>query len=731
MNSHLIPSLLLPVLLTLLPLGSKAQVCDGTLLGNLVEGGDFGSGPPTILPGDPLLATGYTYESNPPPEDGFYTIASTTDFGNPLFCWTASGDNSSDPNGYMMVVNASFEPGIFFEQEVDVCDGIAYEFSVDLLNLMRVECPDAIRPDVEFLVDGEIVYVSGELPQDESWHTYRTRIEVAPGTASIAIALRNSAPGGFGNDLAIDNLSLRHCAPDILLPAITRACADGVLLSAVDAVLPYSEPSYQWQRSFDGGNSWQDIAGAQSATYFVANPIAGLQYRLLVANSPALLQEEDCRAVSSVTTLQLQTPTTVFVTPVICAGDTLELGGQLLTQPGNYTIPLPGQSGCDSLLEVLLFTNPAYDQLFFQSLCDGEAFLGQTFTQDTTFSLAYQTVNGCDSVVTYEIDVFAPAGLSISGDTLICEGATAIWQAPPGYSGYRWSTGESGPSVSLSQAGTYELRVQNSQGCEHVLSQNLALSAPFVETDSEDPSCPGEMDGLIEVLFADGGLPPYAFRLNGDWGSSPRFEGLAPGMYRVQVRDALGCESEQWVEIGEPPGFDLEVMGLPEAFLSVGERLVLSASGSPGEASYQWSGDGRADCPDCPATEWLVLGPRLSLSVLSPNGCEQRLDTLLDLRDRYRVYWPTAFSPNGDGQNDNFAPGLGSNVEAVLQFDIYDRWGGQMFAASELAPTDAGLAWDGSWRGQLLSSGTYLYRAEIRFQDGQRRVFAGEVMLLR
>jgi gliding motility-associated-like protein len=729
MNTYWTCPLLLFALV--LSFGGKTQECPGTLRGNLVAGGDFGSGTLNVLPNDPMLAPGYGYQNNPPPEDGFYTIASTTDFGDPLFCWVASGDNSPDPNGYMMVVNASFEPGIFFEQEVAVCNGITYEFSVDLLNLMRIDCPDAIRPEVDFLVDGQVVHESGELPQDENWHTYRTQVAVALGTASITIALRNKAPGGFGNDLAIDNISLRHCAPNIDLPPITQACADGVLLSAADAMLSYPEPSYQWQRSFDGGTSWQDIPGAQAVEHFVANPIAGLQYRLLVANGPALLQAENCRAVSTPTTLQLQTPLTIFITPVICAGDTLELGDQLLTQPGNYSIPLPGQSGCDSLLEVFLFAHPSYNQLFFQSLCAGESFLGQTFVRDTTFSLAYQTAQGCDSIVTYEIDVFAPAGLSISGDTLICEGATTVWQAPPGYSSYHWSTGASGPSISLNTAGTYQLSIQNSQGCEYILSQTLSLSAPFAEVDSEDLSCPGAVDGRVEVLFADGGLPPYEYRLAGEWGSGRRFEGLPPGLYRVQIRDALGCESEQWIQIDEPPGFGLRLDGLPEGAVAVGERLPLSARGGPATAAYQWAGEGRADCPDCPATEWLVLGPRLSLSVIDLNGCEQRLDTVLVLRDRYRVYWPNAFSPNGDGQNDSFAPGLGSDVEAVLLFGIYDRWGGKMYEATERSPMDTGWAWDGNWRGQPLSSGTYLYQAEILFQDGQRRAFAGEVLLLR
>jgi len=96
------------------------QLCDGNLGINIFEDGDFGSGTANVLAIDPNIAPGYTYSSaNVSPQDGLYTITNNTgDWSFKFPTWLDIEDNSPDPNGYMMVVNASFEPGLFYVQEV-------------------------------------------------------------------------------------------------------------------------------------------------------------------------------------------------------------------------------------------------------------------------------------------------------------------------------------------------------------------------------------------------------------------------------------------------------------------------------------------------------------------------------------------------------------------------------------------------------------------------------------
>jgi gliding motility-associated-like protein len=708
-----------------------SQSCEGTLGTNLITDGDFGSGPATIVLTDPLLAPGYTYQNNPPPEDGFYTIASTTDFGDPNFCWTSQGDNSTDPNGYLMVVNATFDPGIFFERTLEVCDGIHYEFSIDILNLLRIECVDGISPNIDILIDGVVIDQTGNVPQDETWYTYRTMMTIPEGTDFITLTLRNNAPGGGGNDLGIDNLSLRHCAPDLILPTITSACPQGVTLEAPAAANAYPTPYYQWQRSFDGGTSWSDLVNENGATLFIANPVANLQYRVLVANGPVNFLTPSCRATSTPTIIELQTPLTVFQTPVICAGDTLQIGGQSLTAAGNYTVPLPGNSGCDTLLEIQLFLNPSFNQLFSQSLCSGTTFLGQEFLADTLLTFAYTTAAGCDSIVNYEIDVLSTPIGGITGDSIICQGSSILWRAPTGFSTYQWNTGATTAQLELNAPGLYQVTFTNSQGCSYTQEKELQIADPFFDVVAQPITCPDAADGLIEVLFADGGIPPYQYQLNGGPSQTDMlFANLAPGTYEVLLEDAIGCSFTEILAIEDATALDATLNGIPNTPIEAGDTLQLSIISTVNDLTYQWSGNGQASCDTCASTNWLALpGGQLQVIVNNQEGCGLVIDTLLVVLNPYRVYQPNAFSPNGDGDNDLFTLGLGTNAKAIASLAIFDRWGGAVYQYPENTQQEAG--WDGTRNGQPMPTGIYVYHAEIEFQDGKRKQVQGDLLLMR
>jgi gliding motility-associated-like protein len=737
-NGQMHPILMTPVIPYLLMLClslssflAYSQSCEGTLGTNLITGGDFGSGMATIVTNDPQLAPGYIYQNSPPPDDGFYTIASTTDFGDPNFCWTSQGDNSPDPNGYLMVVNATFDPGVFFERTLEVCDGINYEFSIDILNLLRVECVDGITPNIDILIDGVVVDQTGNVPQDETWYTYRTLITIPEGTDFITLTLRNNAPGGPGNDLGIDNLSLRHCAPDLILPVTTTACPDGVTIEAPAAATTYPTPHYQWQRSFDGGTSWNDLANENGATLFIANPFANLQYRVVVANGPVNFLNPSCRATSTATTIQLQIPLMVFQTPVICEGDTLQIGGQSLSEAGDYTIPLPGSSGCDSLLQIQLFLNPSFDQLFTQSLCSGDTFLGQEFSTDTLISFFYTTAAGCDSIVNYEIDVLSTPSGGISGDSIICQGNSTLWHAPAGFSNYQWSTGATTAELELNSPGLYEVTFTNSQGCSYTQERELQIADPFFDAMVQPLTCPDAADGLIEILFADGGVPPYEYQLNGGAGQAEMsFFNLASGTYEVLLEDAIGCSFSETLTIADAPLLDATLSGIPNTPIEAGDTLQLSISSTVNDLSYQWSGNGQASCATCASTNWLVLpGGQLQVVVNNQQGCGLVIDTLLEVLNPYRVYQPNAFSPNGDGDNDFFTLGLGSNAKVISSLAIFDRWGAAVYKYTVGSSQEAG--WNGTRNGQPMPTGIYVYYAEIEFQNGKRKQVQGDLLLMR
>jgi gliding motility-associated-like protein len=87
---------------------------------------------------------------------------------------------------------------------------------------------------------------------------------------------------------------------------------------------------------------------------------------------------------------------------------------------------------------------------------------------------------------------------------------------------------------------------------------------------------------------------------------------------------------------------------------------------------------------------------------------------------------PNAFTPDGDGRNDNFRP-LHACEMSNFEMNIYNRYGDLVFRS--LSPDGA---WDGSYRGGKAQAGTYVWSARYFNPVTKQPVFRkGTVILLR
>ncbi len=89
-----------------------------------------------------------------------------------------------------------------------------------------------------------------------------------------------------------------------------------------------------------------------------------------------------------------------------------------------------------------------------------------------------------------------------------------------------------------------------------------------------------------------------------------------------------------------------------------------------------------------------------------------------------QVYIPNAFSPNGDGDNDIFflaAP----NVESGI-LSIYNRWGRLLYRSLNIEN-----GWDGTFEGQSLPEGVYVYVLDALGEDGTQFTRTGSITLIR
>lgn len=343
------------LVLILISVNSFGQICNGNLGENIFTDGDFGRGLPNVVSQNPDIAPGYIYEIHPPPNDGEYTITNDTRKWSNIFSgWLKIYDNSPDIKGYMMVVNASYELGLFYENEIDgLCENTLYQFSADIINLINTG-GNLIKPNVSFLLDDQVVYNTGNIPEDEKWNTYGFTFTTEPGQNSVKLSLRNNAEGGMGNDLALDNISFQACGPEaLILPEeTTNICEDGqpIVLYSTLVGSQFDTPHYQWQKSNNDGLTWVDLAGAIGANFTHSNMSSGYYYyRYLVANGYGNISNYKCRIVSNVKVIRV-IPTEVSITDSICQGLTYKVGDTEYSTSGRYVNNLINSLGCDSIV---------------------------------------------------------------------------------------------------------------------------------------------------------------------------------------------------------------------------------------------------------------------------------------------------------------------------------------------------------------------------------------------
>lgn len=337
------------------PVSTSGQaICTGTFGENIFDGGDFGRGVANIVPQDTSFAPGYAYTTSTPPMDGFYTITNDMGrWGNNYGTWINIGDASDDPLGYMMVVNASYSPGIFYEQTIEnLCPNTTFEFSADVLNVVRREVTGHSLPDLDFLINDSVRYSTGQIPQDEQWHNHGFTFELPPGQSSLKLTLVNKAPGGTGNDLALDNITFRPCGPqpDMDLARELFFCEDDAQQALIRTNVDTNELFIQWQMSRSSEDGWQNVGAVNALQIEQDLSEAGIfYYRYKLSHSAENLDNPFCVSLSEVVTSTVL-PRNYEIVDTICMGTIKSFEGQLLTSPGTYTASHLSSRGCDSVV---------------------------------------------------------------------------------------------------------------------------------------------------------------------------------------------------------------------------------------------------------------------------------------------------------------------------------------------------------------------------------------------
>ncbi len=116
----------------------------------------------------------------------------------------------------------------------------------------------------------------------------------------------------------------------------------------------------------------------------------------------------------------------------------------------------------------------------------------------------------------------------------------------------------------------------------------------------------------------------------------------------------------------------------------------------------------------------------LKIFSTTPQGCNSEDDlTVRIFSTGPAIFVPTAFTPNGDGLNDNIRPVL-AGVERLDFFRIFNRYGQLVFESKQPE-----ASWDGTLKGKTQSSGTFVYQVQAIDYTGEVLKQNGSFILIR
>lgn len=167
----------------------------------------------------------------------------------------------------------------------------------------------------------------------------------------------------------------------------------------------------------------------------------------------------------------------------------------------------------------------------------------------------------------------------------------------------------------------------------------------------------------------------------------------------------------------------------PDTAIKLDEQLPLSVQSNNATVNYEWT-------PATGLSNNLVANPiakyteagvyHYQIAATTPEGCAGvGFVNVTVYGPASYFYIPNAFSPNGDGKNDQLIPVM-VGIKNLKYFRIFNRWGNMVYQTATI-----GQGWDGYFKGQPAETGAYVYGIEADNVNGKTVKQNGTIVLLR
>ena len=200
------------------------------------------------------------------------------------------------------------------------------------------------------------------------------------------------------------------------------------------------------------------------------------------------LDEQDNDYVFPETIFQYCPPVTTVFDETICDGDSVTINNSVIKTAGTYEFVLESQSGCDSLVTLILNVIPFNNTILNSVICRGDTVvIGETsYTNSGIYTEVFTSYLGCDSTVTLNLEVTEPIETILTEEICI------------------------GDSVEIagnyySETGTFSHTLSTQLGCDSIVVLNLTVN-PNSETLLTETICQGDSILVGNSVFKESGV---------------------------------------------------------------------------------------------------------------------------------------------------------------------------------------------------------------------------------
>ncbi|BAV05710.1 T9SS type B sorting domain-containing protein [Filimonas lacunae] len=332
--------------------------------------------------------------------------------------------------------------------------------------------------------------------------------------------------------------------------------------------------------------------------------------------------------------------------------------------------------------------------------------------KDTAYIVEARTTDGCITLDTVQVAVLLSPAITLGNDTSFCTGQKVVLNAGNVFNSFQWSTGATTPIIEATAAGSYQVKAQYSNGCfsADTLVVNTVYALPVLHMPDKLIVCRQQND----VLQPGAGFVTYEWQ---DGSSAATYLVTQPGNYWVKVTDAHACETTGTTavtRVADKPGNFIDTDTAMCTYASVVLQPYTTFS------SYVWSTG--ATQPSITVNQ----PGSYTLQVTDTNGCIGEEVVVVSAKAcANSIYFPSAFTPDGNGKNDQFKP-LVTGAILKYHFSIYNRWGQCIFNTDNPANS-----WNGFYKSKSQEVGNYVWMCSYQFAGEKEKVEKGSVVLIR